>query len=203
MNWNDYEAIWKRQELPLGTTADVENLRQTFEAKRRKTEKALFARDTLEGFAGLLVAGTCGLIWWQQGKAGWPIGFAITLILGVTAVFVRERLRTRRSRIGPDKPLLVKVEAQIAELRHQRELLSHLWWWYLGPCAAVIVIVWFTLVRNLPSWSPMKEPLMIAFFGAFFSLCLGFAWFINHRATRKQLDPRIVELEKLRDDLLR
>ena len=28
MNWNDYEAIWKRQELPLGTAAELTALKE-------------------------------------------------------------------------------------------------------------------------------------------------------------------------------
>ena len=36
MNWNDYEAVWKRQELPVGADADLATLRETFETKRRK-----------------------------------------------------------------------------------------------------------------------------------------------------------------------
>ena len=36
MNWNDYEAVWKRQALPVGADADLATLRETFETKRRK-----------------------------------------------------------------------------------------------------------------------------------------------------------------------
>ena len=147
MNWSDYETIWKHQELPVGADADLSNLRETFESKRRKMAKGLFARDLLEGATGLLVSGVFANVWWHMGKPGWPLAFAIALILGISGFFVRERNRAHRHRLGADAPLLAKIEADIAELRHQRHLLFHLWSWYLAPLAAAVVIIGITLVR--------------------------------------------------------
>ncbi|MES2694970.1 MAG: hypothetical protein V4773_15975, partial [Verrucomicrobiota bacterium] len=153
MNWNDWEAVWRRQAPPLGASAELSHLRETFEARHRKLRCTLAARDWLEASAGLFGSGAMGLIWWQQGRAGWPIAFSILLCLGVTAVFIRERFRARRQRLAPDTPLLAKLEADLAELRHQRRLLAGLWTWYLGPIAAAIASTFATLVFNSPPWS--------------------------------------------------
>jgi hypothetical protein len=202
MNWNDYEAAWKRQPLPIGANADAADLRATYETKSRKMAAAIQVRDYAEAGAGLVVAVAYVFFWWQVGRDGWPMAFALALILGLSGFFVRERIRARRLRLGPDAALLVKVGADIAELRRQCHLLSLVWAWYLAPCAGAIAIHFWVIIRRTPSWSPLREPLVIAGFGGFFVLILGLVWMMNRRALRKQLEPRLAELEKLRDDLL-
>jgi hypothetical protein len=71
----------------------------------------------------------------------------------VAGVFVRERVRARLSHLGPDVLLLAKVEADIAEPRHQRELLCKMRTWYLGPVFAVAMVVSFMLTIQSQPWS--------------------------------------------------
>ena len=150
MKWSDYEAIWKRQRLPVGASADLGGLMETFESKRRKMAATLLARDILEGGTGLLGSVGSGFAWCQLGKSGWPIAFALILILSVVGVFVRERVIAHRNRMGPNAPLLSKVDADIAVLRQQRRLVLRLWQWYLGPTAASVVIVSLTISFSRP-----------------------------------------------------
>lgn len=208
MNWNDYEAIWKRQELPVGALADFEKLKAGFESKRRKFAVTLFVRDLLEAAAGLLVAGVLAGIWWHMGAQGWPMAGAILLILGISAFFLRERLRARRFRLGLDATLLAKVEADLRELRHQRDLLLNLWRWYLGPCLAAMLVFCFTVARAIPPafWTALKsQSAAIAWIALYFAVilpaCFWGAWALNRRVVRKGIEPRIAELVKLRDGL--
>lgn len=202
MNWNDWEMIWKRQELPRGADADLTTLRETFDAKSRKLAKGLLARDILEASAGVFVAGALALIWWKQGREGWPIGVSIILVLGVSGVFLRERLRAHRSQVGPDAPMLARLEAEIAELQHQRRLFLRMWQWYLAPVGAAIVILCLTIARSRPTWDVSRDPLFLGGFFAFYGALFWVVWLANRRSVRRRLDPRIVELEKLRADLL-
>jgi hypothetical protein len=202
MNWNDLEIIWRKQELPRGVDADVATLEQTFEAKSRKLAVALMMTDVSEASAGVLGSVAFGFIWWQQKKVGWPIAFAILLILGVTAVFIRERLRTRRNRAEPGTTLLVKLDADIAELRRRRRLVLSMWRWYLAPIAGAIIIVGATISMNRPPWDIARDPYFLAGFALFFAGTLWFAWVINRRAVQKQIEPRLAELEKLRENIL-
>ena len=202
MNWNDYEAIWKRQEQPVGANADVMALKATFETKRRKLAAALFARDLLEAGTGVVVCFAFAFIWWQAGRAGWPMGLAILLVLGVSGVFIRERFRARRLRLGADATLLAKVEADIDELRHQRNLFLKMRRWYLGPIFAAVLMVNATLYLHARAWEPARDPWFNAGFIGFYLLLSWFAWVINRREVRRRLEPRLEELEKLRRDLL-
>jgi hypothetical protein len=202
MNLSDYEAVWKRQELPVGINADPVNLRETFETKRRKMAAAILVRDWMEIMASGVVVVFYGFYWRQSGPSGWPMAGAILLVFIVAAFFLRERIRARRLRLGADATLLTKVEADVAELRHQCNLARTVWKWYLAPCAGAIAIHCWVIVQRTPAWSPLRQPLGLLCLGAFFAAVIFFAWVINRRALRKRLEPRLAELEKLRRELL-
>jgi hypothetical protein len=213
MNWNNYESAWQGQALPAGAAVDLTALRQTFEARRRKLAVTLLVRDLVEAAAGLLVAAVFAYVWWHLGREGWPIALAIILILGVTGFFVRERLRTRRHRLGPDAPLLAKLEAEIAELRHQRRLLLHVGSWYLAPCAGAIVILLLTLGRILIHRAPPdfftrlgEHPApaagIIIYVVIVLPLFFWGIWALNRRAVTRRIEPRLAELEQLHRDVL-
>lgn len=201
MNWNDCEVIWKRQPLPRGEAADVAELRQRFGEKHRKMAAATLVRDLAEAGAAVLVAAAIGFLWWKTGKAGWPFALALLLVLGVGGVFVRERIRARRTRLRPDVPLLAKVEADIAELQHQRHLLLTMRTWYLGPLFAAWLMILAGMYMRARAWEPLRDPWFNLAFVLFYLLLSVFAWVMNRREVRRQIDPRITELEKLRRDL--
>jgi hypothetical protein len=202
MNWNDYEAVWKRQELPVGSNADIASLVATFEAKSRKLHAVVQASDFAEAGAGLVVATAYAFFWWQAGRTGWPLAFAIALILGVTGFFLRERLRARRTRMGADAPMLEKIDADLRVLRRRCHLVRTMWIWYLGPCAGAMAIQIGLIIHRSPPWDPIREPAVFIGFCTFFALMFWFAWTINHRAVRKRIEPRIEELEKLRREII-
>jgi hypothetical protein len=208
MNWNDYEAAWKRQPLPVGAEADLAGLRATYESKRRKLAATLQVRDWSELGACVFLVGVYIHFWRQTGPAGWPMAFAILLVLGVAGVFVRERLRVRRLRLGAEAPLLAKVEADLAELRHQRGMLLKIWTWYLGPVLGAMLIHAGVILSRGKAWF-VWEPLYMAVTGLLLllvgGLIAGSCWFVarlNRQAVVKNIEPRITELEKLRQDLL-
>ena len=203
MNLSDYEAVWKRQEPPVETKADIANLRATFASKSRKLYATLLVRDLTEAVAGVIVAMAYSFFWWQFGKVGWPLSVAIVLILGVAGFFVRERFRARRNRVSPDAPLVVKVQADLAELCHQRRLVLKLWYWYFAPIAAAMAIQYTVLFQMAPPGSLIRDPIFILVFGVFPGLLIFWlVWILNRQALRKRIEPRLAELEKLHRELL-
>ncbi len=199
MNLDDWEFIWKRQPLPVGNSADIEKLRQTFEASHRRLARVLLVRDLTEAGAGVFVTVVFGLIGWHMGRKGWPFVLVVALCLGVTAVFVRERMRARRGRVDPSAPIRVKVESDLAELRHQRRMLAGIVGWYIAPIFLACMIVMATITVQTPPGSLQRAPL---FMGGMILFMVGVnvgVWALNRNAVRKQLDPRIAELEKLKD----
>lgn len=201
MKLSDYETVWKRQPLPRGAEADLGQLRETFETKRRKTAATFLVRDWLELLACGFMTVVYALFWKKVGPDGWPMGFAILMILLVAGVFIRERLRTRRNRLGADAPLLAKISADLAELRHQRELLHRVWLWYIAPCAVAMSIHASVIVRRTRPWDPLREPVSLAAIIIFVGVLCWSVWIINRRAVRQRIEPRIAELEKLEQDV--
>ncbi len=212
MNWNEWEAVWRRQAPPVGASADIADLRQSFEPKRRKLACALVARDLSEAAAGVLCSAVFAYTWWKLGREAWPLGLAIALILGVSAFFCSERVRAHRNRVGPDAPMMEKLEAEISELRHQGRLLSNISTWYLAPIFASWAIAVLTLMRHAARHSPpgmlmelMRNPVtaayIVGYFAVFVPLTFWGVWWLNRRAVSRRIGPRIEELEKLRRGL--
>jgi hypothetical protein len=212
MNWNELEVIWRRQEIP-STTTDVEEITRTFEQRHRRLRTNLLIRNAAEGGTGLIMTPVLVYLWMRSGKAGWPLGITTAILFAVTCVFVLDQLRIWRQRLGPGVPLLAKVEAELFELRHQRRLIQTWAWWYLLPGVVAIVIAWITISRLNYGKAPpgllteiLTTPITMAWI-AILAAVVGFAlwrvWRSNCDAIQKQIDPRIVELEMLRDSMLR
>lgn len=206
MNLNDWDFVWRRQELPVGPEADIAQLRQSYEAKSRKQARALLVRDLTEASASAFLA--IGLSKEaMHAKSAWLVWLAVAILLTIGGVFVRERLRARRLRLDSSAPLLTKLEADLAELRHQHRLISRVGVWYFGPLAFVMVLVGAAKVMNLTATEQLmlEDPFTLACLGGYLALCLilfigGYA--INRRAVRKRIEPRIAELEKLQHELM-
>jgi len=202
MNWNDWEFIWRRQKAPIGADADLERLRASFEASHRLQSRALLVRDVAEAAAGVVAAAALGYFGLRLGRAGWPFAFAVALILGVSGFFVLERIRASRIRIGPAATVLERVEADLAEMRRQRKLLTSVAVWYIAPIFLSELIVIATVAGRAKPWEIQRDPVFLGAFVLLMAGTNGWAWQINRRAVRKRIDPRLAELEKLRSDLL-
>jgi hypothetical protein len=202
MSANEWEVIWKRQELPVGKSVDVTTLLASFETKRRKQARTLWIRDIGEASASFLVAIAFSAIALKTHKAAWLIWLAVALVLGVGAIFIRERIRIRRTKLAADASLIAKLEADISELRHQRRLLSQIGLWYFAPLACAMLLVGGAMMFNASSTGMMilREPFVLGCLIGYAVLCtglFGFAWRANRRAVEKQIEPRLEELGKL------
>lgn len=212
MNLNDYAAIWKRQELPVGADADLSDLKQTFEATRRKMERIILFRNITEGVGGILGSAGLGLFSWKLGLMGWPIILGLILVCGVSCVFLHDWWRFHGAKLGPEAPMLPKLEANIAELRHQRSFMSHYGKWYIGSYSAAMLLFvygisrpalrgtppdFFVTLLTTPSTAVLIALLLIIPIGA-----TAWWWLDIQKVIRLRIDPRLAELEKLRADLL-
>ncbi len=202
MNWNDWEFIWRRQKAPVGADADIERLKEAFEATHRMQARALMVRDFTEASAGVLAAAALGFFGYRMGRAGWPFVLVVALILGVAGFFILERFRARRRRVGPSATVLERVEADLAEMRRQRRLLMSVAVWYIAPIFLSEIIVVATVGARARSWELQRDPVFIGGMLLFLLIVNAWAWHINRRVVHKRIDPRLAELEKLRNELL-
>lgn len=194
MRWSDCEAAWTRQALPAGSAAETAALAARFETTRERLAAARLVRDVLEGSAGPAVCLGFGILLLRTGRHGGPIALAILLVLAVSALSVRARRRARRARPGAEAPLLTKLEADIAALRRERRQLLTLQTWHLGPVLAALLLVPALLALRLVPFGPWFAP-------SLYLVLLALAWVLNRREVRRQIDPRLDELARLRQAL--
>lgn len=201
MNWNDLNSIWRSQQDRVFSEADFASLQKTVETKHRQLARTLFWRDIRETAACLFVTGVFGYRWVQGDLAFWPFVVSVTILLGLLVFFIKELVRARRNRVRPDASLLAKLDADIAELKHQRYLLLNVATWYLAPVFVSWAIVVVSSFIN-DSAQHRSHPLSFAIY-VVASLLLGWGiWALNRYVVRKSIEPQLKETEKLRSDFL-
>ncbi len=200
MNWSELTAKWNQQSAPAFSRAELTALETSFESERRRLASRLFWRDIREAGASGLASGFLIVVAVRWGRAAWPIAAAAAVGLGVAAFFVRERLRVGRARRGPGAPLLAKLEADLAELRHQRRLLTHVGRWLLGPIVTSWAVVVVAAVIIAPGHGS-NHPLFLGGYVAVSFLVFWGVWIVNRQAVKRSIDPRIAELEALKRDI--
>jgi MFS family permease len=194
MNWDELQQLWQNQPPPA-TPPDWNTAE--FERQRTRLARTLARRDWLEAGVGIAVAIFFAATLVPLGRAAWPGWISVALILGVSVAFVLERRRARRATPPPEAPLMLKLEADIAELRHQCRLLNTVALWYVLPILLSIVLFFWGVRSALPA-PPSLWSWRLLFFGVG---VLGFSAFVvwlNREAVRTALEPKLRELDTIR-----
>lgn len=157
-------------------------------------ERTIFWRDAREWAATILVAGFFLYVALFHGTIHWLV-LAAALISFWPTTYVA---LLRRKRAAPEMAdnLIGCLHGSIASVRHQIGLLRSVHRWYLGPIALSILLVFV----DLRQWErgPVRTA---AFFGMGIALFAGI-WMLNRHAVRKDLEPRLRELERVLTGLL-
>jgi hypothetical protein len=201
MNWDDLTDAWRRQPRESVPDAQYELLKKTFLKKSRRQAGTLFWRDVREFLAAVLVVFVFGGAALRKGPDGWPLWIACLLVLGVAGFFLKERIRAYRKKTGTNASLLEKINADIGELQHQRRLLLKVGTWYLGP----LVLSWFLVMASTGFHGlsgALRTPTQMGAYFAGSLVLFGFIWKLNQRAVHKKIEPRIADLERLKNGLI-
>jgi len=201
MNWNDLTAAWRRQPGETLPEAHLDTLRKTFKKRSRRLSRVLFWRDVREIAATAFVIFVLMKVALQKGWAGLALWVALVPMLWVLGFMIRERIRSHRMRVGCGATLLTKIDADIAELGHQRTMLLTVRTWGLGP----IFVSWLVAMASTGFHGGaglLRTPLQITSYMlggvAFFWV----VWRLNLWVVRKHFEPRLAELEELRNELM-
>lgn len=192
MEFKDMQQLWMNHPV-----ADTDQLGWDDVSKRVRTlNRRVFVRDVMEFVVAL---GLAALFFWIGVLApiAWPWVGAGLLVLGVAAVFLRERMRAARATATAPHDVRGGLEHAIAEAEHQIHLLRSVATWYLAPVAAAVVLVLVGTVLGVRAevgpevWARGREALylsmaaIVPLIGAVFVL----VWWLNRRAVTTHLVP--------------
>jgi hypothetical protein len=197
MNWSDCESAWKRQPVAPASPAEIRSLESGFETKRRQMASARLLRSVIEVSMGPIVCIGIAGMWWFTGRGGWPTIAAILLIHGGFGAFWFACRRSRAQEASADAPLLVKVDSDIARLQRERRRLltmrSSVYGTVIAAALLIPFVLWLAHDRSRDSFAVA--------FSIYYSATLVIGWLLNRREVRTRIDPRLDELEKLRQAL--
>jgi hypothetical protein len=192
---DELKKAWQSQTSQLRLTLDAGLVLNEVRRNERQFAATIYARDVREvGVALLLVP-----VWIYMGiktESPWSWYLTVPTLLWIAGFMIADRVRQRRRQPGPGETLRSSIESSLAQVEHQIWLLRNVFWWYLlPPFAAMIVFpahhAWQTRDDGLKS--------LAEFAGVAFTFVLvgWFIYWLNQYAVRKDLEPRRQELQSL------
>ncbi|HRI81951.1 MAG TPA: hypothetical protein PLF88_05915, partial [Opitutaceae bacterium] len=92
-------------------------------------------------------------------------------------------------------PLRTRLEAEIAELDHQRRLLRNVAWWYLLPLLVAIALLVWSVHLAVPGQLTTAMVWRLVWFGAIMAGVGAVTLWLNRQAVRRTIEPRLRELQ--------
>ena len=188
MNASELEQLWKRQPSLQPSGEDITRIAATVAELDRTFRRKIRARDLREIGAAVVVAIAFGLA-----AQTWLRWICVASSVFVIGVIIWSRLAVRPPRENPS--VVGRLQQMLRETQMQIRLLRSVLWWYLVPCAVVIVA--FSLDRF--SWK--ANSLFLEIFGTTTLALFVFVYWLNQREVRKVLEPRRAKLQKMLSDL--
>lgn len=137
MDFNALQNIWTHQPDPA--SPDMDEVLRTIARRTRRMNRHVAMRDYAEL---VTAAGMTAWFVWMAARAPirWPWVTAAAITLGVSLVFVRERLRPSPAPVTPGD-VRRGLQQAIQEVDHQVRLLGSVARWYLAPLAAAALLI--------------------------------------------------------------
>ncbi|MCA9262536.1 MAG: hypothetical protein KDA60_01760 [Planctomycetales bacterium] len=170
-------------------------LSKEVERSQLEFQSSIFWRDVFEVGTSLLLIP----IWFVMGTAlpvPWTWYLEVPALIWVAGFMLIDRRRHPKWPSDPGQPLLFSTKESLTQVEHQIWLLCNVFWWYLLPLAAPIM-VFFLHVAWLSSDTWWECALFAGFLGLFLFVVYGTTYLSNQHAVRKQLEPRRQDLLKL------
>jgi hypothetical protein len=161
----------------------------------RQFAATIYCRDVREVAVALLMVP----VWIFMGiklSHHWTWYLVIPTLLWIAGFMIVDRRRQRRKEPAPGDSLRSSIERSLAQVEHQIWLLRNIFWWYLLPPFAAMV-VWPAHL----AWKMRSEILqalgLFLMVNLVFALVGCFIYWLNQYVVRKQLEPRRNELQAL------
>lgn len=194
MNFEALQKLWQRQAPPPAEFDPVAVL-QRVRAEASAFDRKIRRRDRLEVSAALFIALVFGLVALMRGWAAWGYAVATVLVLGVAVFFVLDRRWQARRARAFDDTVLGQIDRALFLTGHQEWLLRNVAWWYLLPPGLGMFLI--RLQHFLSDTAPMTWT-SFALRVAGDCVLWVFVYWLNQRAVRKTLWPRLAALREVR-----
>jgi hypothetical protein len=186
MDFDELQQTWQSQDTEPMITVEPTTLLKMVERNKITFELQVFWRDVHEVGVAVVLAILFG--YWGTKGDGWPWFVLGGLVMFVGVFMVVDRFLQKKKKPVLSRPLTSCIESSLNQVNHQIWLVRNVFWWYLLPPGAGIVLVFGCLVR------PLSRSVLSMFLCA--ALFAGIYW-LNQRAVRKELLPRKEELEAM------
>jgi hypothetical protein len=192
---DDLKRAWQSQTAPQRLTLDAGLVLNEVRRNERQFAAMIYSRDVREVGVALLLVPVwiyCGIRFSHQ----WSWYLVVPTLLWIAGFMIADRVRQRRRQPKPGDTLRSSIESSLAQVEHQIWLLRNIFWWYLLPPGAALMI-WPAHL----AWRSRDDGLEAL--GGFVGVVLVYllvGWFIywlNQHAVRKELEPRRQELQAL------
>ena len=186
---NDWKALWQSQNVEPVTVSLEEIRRQTLRLQRK-----IRLRNFTEYAASALIVVFFG---WNMVHFPGPMRAAAALLIAGVLYMVWQLHRRGSPRSMPaDLAVHTGIAFHRRELERQRDLVRHVWSWYLGPMIPGMAAILVAALLNHPGGGPYGR-LFLAVYAAAAALAFYLVGRLNLRAARKlqtQID-RLQEME--------
>ncbi len=195
MNFEDLQRAWQSQDAGAKVTINSDVLLKEVRRNQQHFRRMIFLRDARE--VVVCYAMTVYFSWQGLKTADWTQFLVAFSCFGVGTFMLVDRYIQHGRQPAKNDSLQSCIEGSLLQVNHQIWLLRNVFWWYLLPLLAGLVISTGVFI-----WNSRNEGTSAMFILAFafifvFGLTFWFVYWLNQRAVRKQLEPRRQELETL------
>ncbi|MDB6119791.1 MAG: hypothetical protein JWO08_3572 [Verrucomicrobiaceae bacterium] len=194
MSFEELQKSWQAQAPARKISIDADLLLKEVRRNQSQFRTTIFWRDFREvGVAACMII--CFLYHGVR-HHDWSNFLVVAACAWVGAFMLIDRLAQRKKTPLNQDPLKACIEASHAQVSHQIWLLRNVFWWYLLPIAAAILLpMWWTALHKGPTGTHLSAFVLRT---TFFMVCLNWGIYrLNQNAVKKGLEPRRKELETM------
>jgi len=172
---NNLQEIWQCQPVE-GIKMSVEEIH----GRATKFEKKIWWRNFREYAAGAIAIVLLGFSFASSHDVLSRVASAL-LIAGMAYVFYQLHRQGRAKNVPAAMGLEHSLQFYRNELERQRDLVSNVWTWYLGPFVPGLLI---SMIAAMLHDTHLRHLAVVAFWYALMAAFFIFAWRLNVRAAR-------------------
>jgi hypothetical protein len=193
---NDLITLWKNQPEP--ESQDLQERIERARTEARKLARKVWIRDLSEIGAGVTTAAFfLGVGLFVGGGVLVGAGVAALCLAFVTGFLIRTRVQQARENRQPRPTIRKALELERKAVQRQRWLLRNVALWYLAPTGLAIA----AFIAGVEASSPASNYSFLIFYAIIVGLLFLVIRHWNLSTARRELDPRIRELDQLLQEL--